>query len=155
MTNVSSSPRGPLPPVFLFAAIALMVLLHLFVPGTQLVSSPWRFVPGALFLVLGLWLNVWADKLFKQAGTSVKPFEPTTVLITRGPFAFSRHPMYLGMTFVLVGIVVALGSATPLLVVPLFVWQAINRFIIPEERKLENTFGWTYTEYKSRVRRWL
>ena len=63
--------------------------------------------------------------------------------------------MYLGMTFVLVGIVVALGSATPLLVVPLFVWQAINRFIIPEERKLENTFGWTYTEYKSRVRRWL
>ena len=63
--------------------------------------------------------------------------------------------MYLGMAFVLVGIAIALGSATPLLVIPLFVWQAMNRFIIPEERKLESTFGWTYTEYKSRVRRWL
>lgn len=132
-----------------------MALLDLFAPGAQLFSSLWRLAPGALILVAGLWLNVWADSLFKQAGTSVKPFEPTTVLVVTGPFAFSRHPMYLGMAFVLVGIAVALGSTIPWLVIPLFAWQVTNRFILPEERKLENAFGSKYAEYKSRVRRWL
>ena len=59
MTDPSAT-HGPLPPVFLFTAMALIALLDLFAPGTQLFSSLWRLAPGALILVVGLWLNVWA-----------------------------------------------------------------------------------------------
>jgi protein-S-isoprenylcysteine O-methyltransferase Ste14 len=54
----------------------------------------------------------------------------------------------------LAGIAVGLGSATPWLVVPFFVWQVTQRFIIVEERKLETTFGHRYLDYKGKVRRW-
>jgi protein-S-isoprenylcysteine O-methyltransferase Ste14 len=63
--------------------------------------------------------------------------------------------MYIGMVLVLAGIAIGLGSATPWLVVPLFAWLVTQRFIIPEERKLDATFGQQYYEYKAKVRRWV
>jgi protein-S-isoprenylcysteine O-methyltransferase Ste14 len=85
----------------------------------------------------------------------VKPFEPSTSLVMAGPFAFSRNPMYLGMALVLAGIATALGSTTPWIVTPLFMWQVTRCFIVPEEHKLQATFGSRYLEYKAKVRRWL
>ncbi|MGO9444853.1 MAG: methyltransferase family protein [Thiobacillaceae bacterium] len=146
---------GPLPPVFLLAAIALMVALHFVVPLAHVWATSWRIVFGGAVLVVGVVLNLWADRLFTRAGTAVKPFEPSTALIESGPFSITRHPMYLGMTLILAGIALALGTLSPWLVVPVFVWQITVRFIGAEERKLEATFGRSYLEYKRRVRRWL
>ena len=145
---------GPLPPVILCIAIILMALLHVLVPVARLFSLPWRF-SGAVLIIAGLALNVWADGLFKRAGTSVKPFDPSSSLVLNGPFLFSRNPMYLGMVLVLAGIAVALGGATPWLVIPVFAWYVDRRFIVPEEHKLEATFGARFLEYKASVRRWI
>ena len=145
---------GPLPPVLLCVAIILMALLHAFVPVARLFTVPWRF-SGAVLIFAGLALNVWADGLFKRAGTSVKLFDPSSSLVVDGPFSFSRNPMYLGMVLVLVGIAVGLGGATPWLVIPVFAWLVDRRFVVPEERKLEATFGARFLEYKARVRRWI
>jgi len=150
----SPAPGGPLPPVLLLAAILLMTAFHLLVPGMQLFRAGWRLA-GAAPVAGGLLLNIWADGLFKRAATSVKPCEPTTTLVLNGPFSFTRNPMYFGMVLVLVGIVIGLGSATPWLVVPLFVWRVQERFIVPEERKLEAAFGAQYNEYKAKTRRWI
>ena len=149
----SPAPRGSLPTAFLLVAILLMIALHLLVPVVQLFPFPWRLF-GVAPVVGGLVLNIWADQLFKRAGTAVKPFEPTVSLVLKGPFLFTRNPMYLGMVLVLAGIAVGLGSPTPWLVVPLFVWQVTERFIVPEEHKLEAAFGHQYLEYKAKVRRW-
>jgi len=100
-------------------------------------------------------VNLWADRLLKQKGTSVKPFEPTSVLIVDGPFRFSRNPMYLGMVLILAGIALALGTLSPWLVVPVFMWQIMRRFIVAEEAKLAAAFGNRYIEYRRKVRRWL
>ena len=110
---------GPLPPVLLCIAILLMALLHVFVPVARVLTLPWRF-SGAVLIIAGLALNVWADRLFKRAGTWLKPFDPSSSLVLNGPFLFSRNPMYLGMVLVLAGIAVALGGATPWLVIPVF-----------------------------------
>lgn len=48
-----------------------------------------------------------------QAGTTVKPFQESTALITDGVFRLSRNPMYLGFVLVLTGIATLLGSLTP------------------------------------------
>ncbi|MGD0960803.1 MAG: isoprenylcysteine carboxylmethyltransferase family protein [Methylomonas sp.] len=146
--------RGPMPPAFLLIAILLMLGLHILLPVAQLVVFPWRMA-GAALVAIGVALNLWAFMLFKQAGATVKPFEPSMTLVLKGPFAFSRNPMYLGMLLTLAGIAVALGSATPWLVVPWFVWLVARRFIVVEESKLESAFGNHYIAYKEKVRRWL
>lgn len=138
----------------MLVAILLMTGLHFVLPWVQLLMTPWRLF-GAVPLGFGILLNIWADQLFKRAGTAVKPFEPSIALIIAGPFHFSRNPMYLGMALVLVGIAIGLGSATPWFVVPLFVWLVTARYIVSEERKLEATFGQQYYEYKDKVRRWV
>ena len=145
---------GPLPPGLLLLAILLMLVLHLFVPVMQLITFPARLI-GAIAVVAGGGLNIWADRSFKRAGTAVRPTEPSTTLVLSGPFLVTRNPMYLGMALVLVGIAIGLGSATPWLVVVLFVWQITARFIVPEECKLKASFGEQFLRYKIKVRRWL
>ncbi len=109
----------------------------------------------AVLAAAGVGLNLWADGQFKRAGTTVKPFEETTVLVQTGAFGLSRHPMYLGMMLILVGLAIALGSLTPWLVLPAFAWLVASRFMAAEERKLEGAFGARYLEYKAKVGRWL
>jgi protein-S-isoprenylcysteine O-methyltransferase Ste14 len=141
--------------VFFFGALVVMVILHWVAPLVQWAASPWRLVGGGAFIVAGAVLNIWADNLFKRAGTTVKPFEASTALIVDGPFALSRHPMYVGMVLILAGAALALGSLGPWIVVPLFVWQIRRRFVLPEEAKLEASFGERYVDYKRKTRRWL
>jgi protein-S-isoprenylcysteine O-methyltransferase Ste14 len=63
--------------------------------------------------------------------------------------------MYLGMVIGLVGLFIFLGSISPILVIPVFVWLITNRFILPEEKALEKKFGEAYANYKNKVRRWI
>lgn len=148
------APGGPLPPVLLLVAILLMFALHWLFPVVQLIGAGWR-VAGAVPVAVGLLLNLWTDQLFKSAGTAVKPFDTSVALVLQGPFRFSRNPMYLGMTIVLAGIAIGLGSATPWLVIPLFIWQLTVRYVVPEERKLKTSFGREYLDYMAKVRRWV
>ena len=59
------------------------------------------------------------------------------------------------MAIVLAGIAIGLGSATPWLVIPLFIWQLTVRYVVPEELKLKASFGSEYLEYMAKVRRWV
>lgn len=154
-TSTERTSRGPMPPVLLFVALVSMAALHLALPVGELFTSFWRLIVGGCLLGAGIAVNFWADKLFKEKGTSVKPLEPSTELVTNGPFAFTRHPMYLGMLFILGGVALCFGSLSPWFVVPAFFWQITRRFVRPEEDKLDATFGDRYRDYKRKVRRWL
>jgi protein-S-isoprenylcysteine O-methyltransferase Ste14 len=85
----------------------------------------------------------------------VKPFEESKALITTGVFAISRNPMYLGMTLILFGLGLLLGSLTPFLVVSALPVLLGRLFIFPEEQMLDDTFGAQFQEYRKRVRRWM
>lgn len=144
---------GPLPPVLLLVFLILMVVTHLAWPVFR-IAAGWRWL-GVGFLAAGVLINFWADREFRRAGTAVKPTEPSTSLVLRGPFSFSRNPMYLGLVAILVGAALMLGSALPWLFVPVFIWLVTSRFIVPEERKMQREFGQHYIDYKDQVRRWL
>jgi len=154
MKQQSPDGIGPRPPDLLLLSILAMLALHEFAPIVILVRGIWRLA-GVAPVMVGVVLNLWADQLFKRAGTAVKPFDPSVALVLTGPFRISRNPMYLGMAFALAGIAVGLGTATPWVVVAAFVWQVTVRFIVPEERKLETSFGEQFLRYKASVRRWL
>jgi protein-S-isoprenylcysteine O-methyltransferase Ste14 len=154
MTNSPHKPPRILPPVYLLVGIIVMFALHFLLPARQIVSGPWRWA-GAVPIVAGLGLIVWIAVLFNRHHTTIKPGEVSNRLLTGGPFRVSRNPIYLGMVMVLAGIALALGSATPWIVLPLFV-VVISRNVIPvEEDMLADAFGEQYAQYCTHVRRWI
>ena len=92
-----------LPPTYFFISMVHMVFLHLVMPVRNLVSYSWNTV-GCLPLALGIAPNLVVDAALKKYGTTVKPFQESTALITTGPFSISGHLKYLGMIFILIGI---------------------------------------------------
>jgi protein-S-isoprenylcysteine O-methyltransferase Ste14 len=143
-----------LPPFYFLGAIVLMVALDRFLPIVTLIEPPITYLGWVLF-GLGIAVALAVNWRFKRAGTPIRPFEESTALVTDGPFAFSRNPIYLGAVVGLFGIFVVLGSLSPLAVIPPFVYIIRTRFIAVEERMLEAAFGEAYRDYMKRVRRWI
>lgn len=110
---------------------------------------------GITLIALGAALVLWCAWEFRRAGTPVMPFLEPTALVARGPYRWSRNPIYLGYTLTLTGVAALLGSSSPFVVLPLFVWFIQRRFVDPEERLLEQRFGEVYRAYKGTVRRWI
>jgi len=143
-----------LPPAYLFASLVIMALLHLFAPVATYIAFPYNLI-GGIPLVLGIILNLVADAAFKRNRTTVKPFEESMTLVTDGVFRVSRHPMYLGMVLVLLGIAIVMGSLTPLIVVVAFAIAMELAFVGTEEKMLEDKFGEAWRRYTRQVRRWI
>lgn len=93
--------------------------------------------------------------LFRRRQTSMIPIRPATALVTSGPYAYTRNPMYVSLALLAVAFALFLDTWwTVILLVPtLFVVQQF--VIVPEERYLRRRFGAEYEEYTRRVRRWL
>jgi protein-S-isoprenylcysteine O-methyltransferase Ste14 len=78
-----------------------------------------------------------------------------SVLVTSGPNAVTRNPMYVGLTGLLLANGVRRGSWAGLLPVVVFV-AAVDRLqIAPEEQALRAKFGAQYDDYCAAVPRWL
>lgn len=143
-----------LPPTYLIVSIIAIIALHFLFPILKIISFPWSVI-GIIPLFIGIIINLVADKAFKRHGTTVKPYGESTSLITDGVFRISRHPMYLGMVLILIGISILLGSLTPFLVAMTFAVIMETVFIKVEERMMSEVFGGAYLEYKKKVRKWL
>ncbi|RKZ83311.1 MAG: isoprenylcysteine carboxylmethyltransferase family protein, partial [Gammaproteobacteria bacterium] len=81
--------------------------------------------------------------------------ENTKQLVTTGTYRFTRNPMYVGLLFLLIGWTILLGSLSPILMLPVFIWIITIEQIIPEEKILEQKFGQKYLDYKNAVNRWI
>ena len=154
VNNQDPSPRSVLPPVYFLLALSGMTCFHVFLPVHRILSGPWRYL-GLIPLPLAMALVLWAARLFGRAGTAIRPFERSSILVLDGPFRLTRNPMYVGMTGILVGVGILLGSLLPFFVIPVFILVIDRRFVQHEEAILEDTFGQEYSAYRSRVRRWL
>jgi len=154
-------PRDPdsphvivLPPLLYVVALGAGLLLNWAAPRPLLSSSLRCWMGGAL-VVLGLGITGWGRTLMARAGTNVNPFQPTTALVTTGPFRFSRNPLYVGLTLAYLGGALLTNSVWVLaLLVPVLLvmhYGVVRR----EERYLEAKFGDAYRAYRGRVRRYL
>ena len=116
-----------------------------------------RYGLAGVLLVVSVSVAGLAVSSFRRVGTTINPVEidKASSLVTTGAYAFTRNPMYVGLTMLLVTLAVLLSKAW-LLLGPLFFTLYITRFqIIPEERVMQAKFGSAYDAYKARVRRWL
>lgn len=141
------------PPILYAAGLVVGLLLHHWYPLPWLPPTAGRLLGGAAIL-LGLG-GFAAIAAFRRAGTSPSPYEPTSRLVTAGPYRFSRNPMYLSFTLWYVGISCWADSLWPLLFLPLVLLVMHRGVITREEAYLERRFGDEYRQYRDRVRRWV
>ncbi len=172
MTETTSSSGAHLPRwaaviLFVVGGSFLLVLLPLAVsilsirygwvgigPGIWNLSSLVLFVPGVALIVWSWGLHfVQAPKGWplKQILTEMVP----GYLLVRGPYRFTRNPMYLAVCVIWLGWTLFYGSIAVL--IGLIALCALFAFIIVpfEERRLEARFGDAYKRYKKAVPRWL
>ncbi|WMP18807.1 methyltransferase family protein [Thiothrix lacustris] len=144
------------PPVYLLAFAGMMWAADQWLPLLELIASPWNQL-GLVLIAAAVLMDFWSLGLFFRAHTTFNPIHPerTQALVTQGPYRYTRNPMYVGMLIILLGWGIWLGSISPFLLLPLFVWVLTKQQIIPEEKILEQTFGDAYLAYKRRVSRWL
>ncbi len=145
------------PPPVLFVGtlvVALLVDRLVWRLPLDLPDAP-RYGIGGILVLLGAVLLFFAATSFARAGTGVRHKAGSSALVTSGPHAFTRNPMYLGMALAYAGFalladsLVALLALAPLLLVIQFGVIAV------EERFMEATFGDDYRAYKKRVRPWI
>ena len=153
--GASGPPPRLYPPVYFLAALIALAGLHHFLPELRWLNRPATIYGGAALIGLAVAFGATSAWLLHRSKTPVRPFEKPTALVTHGPFSLSRNPIYLSMAIALVGCVVLAGTVWPVLVVPLFIRTITRRFIVHEERMLEDGFGERYRAYRKRTRRWI
>ena len=143
-----------LPPLLYLAAFLVVLLLRWIRPWPIL---PPHLVPwvGIGLLLVGLAIGIPGRLALRSAGTSVKPTQPTTAIVMRGPYRFTRNPLYVGLTCFFVGLTLAFDTGWGFVVlVPLLVVMHFG-VVRREESYLERKFGEEYRQYRGRVRRYL
>jgi protein-S-isoprenylcysteine O-methyltransferase Ste14 len=145
------------PPLLALAVVILGLALDWLLPAyvlSLLLSLTERIVIGVVLMAAGLALAVPARGAFVSAGTDVKPWKPSTVLVTDGIFGRLRNPMYVGVTLVLAGLSIGLASDWMLVLTIVFVPVIHFGVVKREERYLTAKFGARYQDYMDNVPRY-
>jgi protein-S-isoprenylcysteine O-methyltransferase Ste14 len=148
--------RIPWPPIIFLAAVVaawgLGWLLPLSLPRAE---SPLWQVAGGTFILAGLMLDFWSAYTFYRHRTTILPHRRAQRLVTTGPFAFSRNPIYVGNTAVVFGLGLAFAIFWPLLAAPAAAFIVQKLAIEREEDHLASRFGRSWYLYAARTPRWL
>ncbi|CAN5875461.1 isoprenylcysteine carboxylmethyltransferase family protein [soil metagenome] len=154
-TNNADNPGVVAPPPLIYlAALAAGLLVNSIYPVRSLPRGGSR-VAGLPLVLGGLLIGLLGVREMRRAETNVDPYKPTTAIVERGPYRFTRNPLYVGMTLMYGGFSVLANALAPILLLPA-VFAIMRRGVIErEERYLERKFGDEYLEYKGRVRRWI
>jgi len=103
---------------------------------------------GDALVVLGLFINIIVFRENTFGGSTIETVEDQKV-ITTGPYALVRHPMYAGVLVMMIGVPLALdawlGLVAAALLLPALIWR-----ILDEEKLLKKDLP-GYKEYTQKV----
>ena len=144
----------PWPPLIFLATSAIAVLLQLLFPVPWGMTG-WIVWIGWTLIVGDLGLDVWAMLTMARAHTNILPNRAADRLVEAGPFAFTRNPIYLGNTLVMIGVGVVWNSLwfAGFAVIAAALVQRLA--IVREEAHLALLFGDQWSAYAARVPRWI
>ncbi len=143
-----------IPPLVFLAGLIAGWLVSLALPTD--VAPYWlAWTLGGILIIMGAALVFPAAALFRRRGTTVRPDRPVSMLVTSGPYRFTRNPMYLGLATIYLGIAIGLQSLWALVLLPVVLVIIGRAAIAKEEAYMAQRFGDDYQRYTARVRRWL
>jgi protein-S-isoprenylcysteine O-methyltransferase Ste14 len=115
------------------------------------ILSHWsRYPIGIIFIIVGLFIAFWGVKTLSVHSS----LGLEGILITQGPYKFSRNPQYLGDILLFIGIIIISSSFLTLISGILgILWNILTPFA--EEQWLLERFGNDYEGYCKKVRRFI
>ncbi len=145
-----SVPLPALERVCLLLTIALLFYprTHISFLATRIHSSRAIAIAGLILTILGLAFSAWARDVLGRNWSGRVIIQVNHQLITAGPYAYVRHPLYTGLITALAGTALVSGDYGSLLGFII----AVNMFRLKarrEEQLLETEFGATYSTYRA------
>ncbi len=139
----------------------IIVSIYAFIPSWHKFLLPFWYLEKEYLAYVG-WVLLLVSLLFVWfAQGNMREFwrigideENKTELITSGFFSFSRNPIFLGIMLANFGLFLVLPNAFTLLITSLST-ISINTQIRLEAEFLKEEFGNQYTQYQSKVNRWI
>jgi len=140
----------PLPVI----ALCLILARPRFPLGSEILDE-WIDGVGIFILLIGEAIRFWVAG-YSQKGTSTRGRRfQASKLVTTGPYAYVRHPLYLANFLIGLGICVIIGIAWVFVVyLAYFLIQYVSIQVV-EERFLHTQFKEEYEAYVSRVPRFI
>ncbi len=147
--------------MFIRALIALLML-----PGVVAFFAPcawiWYahliliFPAGFALVALGSIALLWCARDFYVSGKgTLAPWAPPQQLVIIGLYRYSRNPMYVAVTLILLGWAISFLSIALLIYAVIVLAAFYIRVVYGEEPWLVKMHGEAWLQYTRRVRRWL
>jgi protein-S-isoprenylcysteine O-methyltransferase Ste14 len=131
------------------ATLVVGLLLHRLYP-LRLFRRKKKTGAGWLLVSTGFLAAAWATAEAGEMG-----IEKPDHLISGGPYAFSRNPMYTAWTMIYSGFCLVANSLWLAIFLPFILTYTHYFAVLPEERSLEERFGPEYQQYALRVHRYI
>ena len=128
-------------------AIASFFLAH---------TTKQSLIIGAVIVLLGESIRLWANGYVGHRKVNQTQGSGPTIgqLITAGPYAFVRHPLYFGTLIIGAGFCVIVGSPWLALVTFIFFIAVYHHKMAEEEETIRHEWGETFDRYQRAVPQW-
>jgi len=146
------------PPLILLAFLVVGTVLQFIFPLSFFAPfnvGSLQFLGGLAIILAGIALAFWGVRTFSKAGTNVATHQAALLVVTHGPYKFTRNPMYMGMQILLVGVGIMFSSEWFLLLWPIFFLILRFGVVAREERYMRGKFGEQYVALLNSTRRWI
>ncbi len=154
MSSVDHTGIRVIPPVYMVTLLIAGFYLNY--------VSPWRIGEGAILSIAGwvllscsLALLLWTMATMKKSGSNVDARKAATLLLSHGPFKYSRNPIYLSSVFLFPSLGLINNSVWLALAGIVLFFILIGKILPREEAHMTLKFGDAYREYCKSTRRWL
>lgn len=136
-----------------FLAVILGFVVDLFI-DVKLFQNHIYSQLGIILIMIGTTFIYWAQTASGNAG-KIKNDESSVEGFRYGPYKYFRHPTYLGLFMMTLGLGLILNSLFAVIFV-IIAFIIIKFFFIKKEEKiLEIKYKEVYSEYKKKVKNWL
>ncbi len=129
---------------------ALLLLVDAVARASWPQPDPWAAPLLAWGYLQYRWVGRWRQR---EGGGGPGLSNPPLRIVSRGPYALVRNPMYLGHLIFFLGLALAFSGPAWLLFVAHVLW--FERRVRQDEARLGALFGADYAAYTRRVKRWL
>ena len=105
-------------------------------------------IAGSLLLFGGTFFRILAIRTLGKYFTATVSIQSDQQIITAGPYAFLRHPSYLGAYLAFIGSALFMGTPVASIITILLMLLAYKIRIEAEEKALISTFGEMFKDYQ-------
>lgn len=146
--------RIPWPPIIFGLAATAAFALGIAFPSPEWLRHPMLSGLGWGLVFMGLGLDFAAMFTMQRRRANILPHRAATALVTSGPFALSRNPIYLGNTIAMIGVGFAFANLWFITTAFLAAWAVVPLAIHREEAHLAEKFGEAWQAYRRQTNRW-